>query len=59
MSGFSGGGSFSSLLSVVEPEKFDGFAMLCGDLYGGYDVQWGVTDMPMLEYGLATAEANE
>ena len=39
MSGFSGGSSFTSLLSAVEPERFDGFAMLNGGMFG-----WGNAD---------------
>lgn len=39
VSGFSGGSSFTSLLSAVEPDRFDGFAMLNGGMFG-----WGNAD---------------
>ena len=34
VSGFSGGSSFATLLSAVEPERFDGFALLNGGIFG-------------------------
>ena len=36
VSGFSGGGSFTSLLSVVEPEKFEGFGLMGSNLLANY-----------------------
>lgn len=59
VSGYSGGGTFTSLLSVVEPESIDGFASFNGILFDSWSVILGSTELSLVDNAIAVAEQRE
>jgi hypothetical protein len=59
VSGYSGGGTFTSLLSVVEPETIDGFASFNGILFDSWSVILGSSDLSLVDNAIAVATQRE